>query len=405
MVVKVDDLDRRRQLGATSKFPRWAIAFKYPAEQQTTRLRRIAVNVGRTGAVTPFAELEPVFVAGSTISMATLHNEDDIARKDIREGDWVLVEKAGDVIPRVVGPVLERRPPDAVPWAMPTRCPRCDSHLVRAEGEAVWRCENTSCPARLQRGLEHFASRGAMNIEGLGEALIAQVIRDGLVHDYADLYDLSVETVAGLTSASVRADGTTIERRVGEKNAQKVVSQIDASRRADLWRLLFGLGIRHIGERAAQVLARAFGSMDGLAGATPEQLQGTPEIGPVLAAALREWFDEPRNTALVARLRAAGVRMEVPIEERIAAAMPGPLTGRTYVLTGTLTSMTRDEAAAAIERLGGKVSGSVSKKTSAVIVGADPGSKADKAAALGVTTLDEDGFRALLSSAAPIMGP
>ena len=405
VVVKVDDLDRRRHLGTTSKFPRWAIAFKYPAEQQTTRLRRIAVNVGRTGAVTPFAELEPVVVAGSTISMATLHNEDDIARKDIREGDWVLVEKAGDVIPRVVGPVLARRPPDTVPWTMPTRCPRCDSHLVRAEGEAVWRCENTSCSARLQRGLEHFASRGAMNIEGLGEALIAQVIRNGLVRDYADIFTLTAEALAGLTSVSVRADGTTIERRVGEKNAQKVVSQIDASRRADLWRLLFGLGIRHIGERAAQVLARAFGSMDGLAGATPEQLQGTSEIGPVLAAALREWFDEPRNTVLTARLRAAGVRMEVPIAERLAAAAPGPLTGRTYVLTGTLTSMTRDQSAAAIERLGGKVSSSVSKKTSAVIVGADPGTKADKAAALGVATLDEDGFRALLSCAAPIMEP
>jgi DNA ligase (NAD+) len=214
---------------------------------------------------------------------------------------------------------------------------------------------------------------------------------------------LTAETLAGLTSATVRADGTSIERRVGEKNAQKVVSQIDASRRADLWRLLFGLGIRHIGERAAQVLARAFGSMEALAGATPEQLQGTAEIGPVLAASLREWFDEPRNTALVARLRAAGVRMEVPIEERVAAATPGPPTGRTYVLTGTLASMTRDEAVAAIERLGGKVSGSVSKKTSAVVVGAEPGSKAERARALGVAMLDEAGFRALLSSPAPIM--
>jgi len=405
VVVKVDDLERRRLLGTTSKFPRWAIAFKFPAEQQTTRLRQIAVNVGRTGAVTPFAVLEPVVVSGSTVSLATLHNEDDIARKDIREGDWVLVEKAGDVIPRVVGPVLERRPPEAVPWTMPTQCPRCDSHLVRAEGEAVWRCENTSCPARLQRGLEHYASRGAMNIDGIGEALIAQVIRDGHVHDYADLYALSAEVLAGLTSTSVRGDGKTIERRVGEKNAQKVIAQIDASRRADLWRLLFGLGIRHIGERAAQVLARAFGSMEALAGATTEQLQDTPEIGPVLAASLREWFDEPRNLTLVARLRAAGVRMEVPPEERAALATPGPLTGRTYVLTGTLTSMTRDEAAAAIERLGGKVSGSVSKKTSAVIVGADPGSKADKAATLGVPTLDEDGFRDLLSPPAPIMKP
>ena len=403
VVVKVDAIDRRRALGTTSKFPRWAIAFKFPAEQRTTRLNQIAVNVGRTGAVTPFAMLEPVLVAGSTISMATLHNEDDIARKDIREGDWVLVEKAGDVIPRVVGPVLSKRPADSKPWIMPTTCPRCGSQLHRAEGEAVWRCENTSCPARLQRGLEHFASRGAMNIEGLGESLIAQLIRDRHVRDYADLYALSVETVAGLTSSSTRSDGTVIERRVGDKNARKVVEQVERSRQAELWRVIYGLGIRHVGERAAQVLARAFGSMDALAGATVEALQETPEIGPVLAASVREWLDEPRNRELITRLRDAGVRMEVPPEERAALAAPGPLTGRTYVLTGTLTSMTREEATAALERLGGKVAGSVSKKTTAVIVGADAGSKAEKAASLGVPTLDEAAFQALLASATPIM--
>jgi DNA ligase (NAD+) len=398
VVVKVDAIDRRRILGATSKFPRWAIAFKFPAEQKTTTLRRIAVNVGRTGAVTPYAELEPVFVAGSTISMATLHNEDDIARKDIREGDWVLIEKAGDVIPRVVGPVLSRRPPDVVPWTMPRTCPRCDSRLQRPDGEVVWRCENTSCPARLQRGLEHYASRGAMNIEGLGEALIAQLIRDGLVADYADLYALSADTIAGLTSTSTRADGSSTERRVGEKNARKVVEQIAGSREHALWRLIFGLGIRHIGERAAQVLARAFGSMDRLAAATEDELQATPEIGPVLATALRAWLDEPRNARLVSRLREAGVQMEASAAERAAATRAGPLTGRTYVLTGTLDGMSREEAQAAIERLGGKVSGSVSKKTTAVVVGADPGSKAEKAAALGVPTLDQAAFQTLLAS-------
>jgi DNA ligase (NAD+) len=403
VVVKVDAIDRRRLLGKTSKFPRWAIAFKFPAEQRTTRLHRIAVNVGRTGAVTPFAMLEPVLVAGSTISMATLHNEDDIARKDIREGDVVVVEKAGDVIPRVVGPVLSQRPSDSKRWVMPTICPRCDSQLHRAEGEVVWRCENTSCPARLQRGLEHFASRGAMNIEGLGESLIAQLIRDGLVRDYADVYALSAETVGGLTSSSTRSDGAVIERRVGDKNARKVVDQVERSRQAELWRLIYGLGIRHVGERAAQVLARAFGSMDALTSATVEALQETPEIGPVLAASLREWFDEPRNRELIERLRRAGVRMEVPPEERAALAAPGPLTGRTYVLTGTLTSMTREEATAALERLGGKVAGSVSKKTTAVIVGAEAGTKADKAAALGVPTLDEAAFKALLASPTPIM--
>ena len=403
VVVKVDSIERRRALGTTSKFPRWAIAFKFPAEQRTTRLNRIAVNVGRTGAVTPFAILEPVLVAGSTIAMATLHNEDDIARKDIREGDWVVVEKAGDVIPRVVGPVLEKRPADSQPWVMPTICPLCDSQLHRAEGEAVWRCENTSCPARLQRGLEHFAGRGAMNIEGLGESLIAQLIRDQLVRDYAGIYDLTAETIAGLTSSSTRSDGAVIERRVGEKNARKVVEQIERSRQVDLWRVIYGLGIRHVGERGAQVLARALGSMDAIATVSVEALQQVPEIGPVLAASIREWFDEPRNRELIARLGTAGVRMEVPPEERAALAVPGPLTGRTYVLTGTLSSMTREEATAALEALGGKVAGSVSKKTTAVVVGADAGSKADKAAALGVPTLDEAAFQALLASATPIM--
>src|SRR5688572_12114786 len=223
VVIKVDQLAERRLLGTTSKFPRWAIAFKFPAEQKTTLLRRIEVNVGRTGAVTPFAVLEPVFLAGSTISMATLHNADDLARKDIREGDWVIIEKAGDVIPRVVAPVLSRRPGDSQPWTMPTVCPRCGSRLVREEGEAVWRCENTSCPAKLQRGLEHFASRGAMNIDGLGESLIAQVIENGLVRDYADIYALRGEQLANMTSTSVRSDGREIQRRFGEKNAAKVV--------------------------------------------------------------------------------------------------------------------------------------------------------------------------------------
>src|SRR6185436_14580188 len=221
VVIKVDALARREEIGTTSKFPRWAVAFKFPAEQRTTLLKQIAVNVGRTGAVTPFAVLEPVFIAGSTVSMATLHNADDIARKDIREGDWVMVEKAGDVIPRVVGPVLSRRQPDAQPWTMPTACPRCGSQLHRAADEVVWRCENTSCPAKLQRGLEHFASRGAMNIEGLGESLVAQLIAQGLVTDYADVYALTVPQLAGLTSSSTRTDGKVIERRFGEKNAAK----------------------------------------------------------------------------------------------------------------------------------------------------------------------------------------
>jgi DNA ligase (NAD+) len=397
VVIKVDALEQRRRLGTTSKFPRWAVAFKFPAEQKTTLLKQIAVNVGRTGAVTPFAVLDPVFVGGTTVSMATLHNADDIARKDIRERDWVIVEKAGDVIPRVVGPVLTRRPEDSVPWVMPSTCPECGSELHREEEEAVWRCENVSCPARLQRGLEHFASRGAMNIEGLGESLVKQLIDGRLVRDYADLFHLTAEQLAVLSSTSER-EGKTIERRFGAKNAAKVIEQITRSKTNEFWRVIYGLGIRHIGERGAQVLARAFGSIEALEVASLEALQATSEIGPVLAASARSWLDEPRNRELVARLRAAGVRMEIPESERVQAPGRGPLTGRTYVITGTLASMTREEATAALEHLGAKVTASVSKKTTAVIVGEEAGSKADKARALGVTTLDEPAFRALIGS-------
>jgi DNA ligase (NAD+) len=398
IVIKVDSYAQRRALGTTSKFPRWAVAFKFPAEQKTTLLQKIEVNVGRTGAVTPFAVLDPVFIAGSTVSMATLHNADDLARKDIREGDWVIVEKAGDVIPRVVGPVLSRRPADSRPWVMRTTCPRCGSQLVREEGEAVWRCDNTSCPAKLQRGLEHFASRAAMNVDGLGESLIAQLISSELVRDYADIYALTTDQLASLTSASVRSDGREIQRRFGEKNAAKVVAQIERSRSNELWRLIYGLGIRHVGERAAQVLAKAFWSIDGLVSASVEQLQQTQEIGPVLAESVRTWMDEPRNRQLLDRLRAAGVRMEVPESERTAADTPGTLSGRTYVITGTLTAMTRDQAEAALKNLGAKVAGSVSKKTTGVIVGADAGSKAEKARDLGVPMLDEAAFLNLIGS-------
>jgi DNA ligase (NAD+) len=401
VVIKVDALEQRRRLGTTSKFPRWAIAFKFPAEQKTTLLKQIAVNVGRTGAVTPFAVLDPVFVGGTTVSMATLHNADDIARKDIRERDWVIVEKAGDVIPRVVGPVLTRRPEDSVRWVMPSTCPVCGSGLHREEEEAVWRCENVSCPARLQRGLEHFASRSAMNIEGLGESLVKQLIDGGLVRDYADVYRLTADQLAALISTSER-EGKTIERRFGEKNAAKVIDQIARSKTNDFWRVIYGLGIRHIGERGAQILARAFGSIEALEVASLEALQATSEIGPVLAASARSWLDEPRNRELVARLRTAGVRMEIPEAERVRADGPGPLTGRTYVITGTLASMSREEATAALERLGAKVTGSVSKKTTAVIVGEEAGSKADKARTLGVTTLDEAAFRALIGAEEPI---
>jgi DNA ligase (NAD+) len=381
VVVKLNDLGQRARLGSTSKFPRWAVAFKYPAQQATTLLRKIEVNIGRTGAATPYAVLDPVLVAGSTISLATLHNPDDLARKDIREGDTVIVEKAGDVIPRVVGPVLAKRPPHSVPWAMPTACPVCQSALVKPDDEAVWRCENSSCPARLMRSLDHFVSRGAMNIEGLGEVLIRQLVEKGLVRSAADIYGLTAETLEALD-------------RMGQKSAAKLMAQIERSKANDIWRLLNALGIRHVGERGAQVLADHFGSIEAIEDAPVEVLQEVNEVGPVVAQSVRSWFDEPKNRALVARLREAGVRTVG--ERKVAPVGPRPLAGRTFVITGTLESMSREDAQARIEALGGKVTGSVSKKTSYLVVGAEAGSKLDKARALGVPELDEAAFLGLI---------
>ncbi len=380
VVVKLDDIALRSRLGTTSKFPRWAIAYKFPPEQAETILIRVSVNVGRTGAVTPFAELEPVIIAGTTVSMATLHNANEVARKDIRDGDRVIVEKAGDVIPQVVRVVNPDRDQRSDPWKMPATCPRCDSALVRGEDEAVWRCENTSCPAKLQRGLEHFAARHAMNIEGLGESRIALLIADGLVSSYADIYRLTQDRLENI-------------ERMGKKSAANLVDQIERSKTRDFWRLIFGLGIRHVGERGAQALAGAFGTMDALLAASKEQLQAVPDIGPVVAAAVREYLDQPQNRALITELAAAGLKMDAPMT---AASSPGPLSGKTFVLTGTLPTMSREAATEAIQSLGGKVTGSVSKKTDYVVAGADPGSKLAKAEALGVSILDEAAFRKLV---------
>jgi DNA ligase (NAD+) len=380
VVVKLDDIGLRAKLGTTSKFPRWAIAYKFPPEQAETTLIRVRVNVGRTGAVTPFAELEPVFIAGTTVSMATLHNANEVARKDIRDGDRVLVEKAGDIIPQVVRVVDPGRTERGERWQMPANCPRCESALVRGENEAVWRCENTSCPAKLQRGLEHFAARHAMNIEGLGESRIAQLIAAGLVASYADVYRLTADTLEPI-------------ERMGKKSAANLVAQIERSKTRDFWRLIFGLGIRHVGERGAQALAGAFGTMDALLSASKEQLQAVPDIGPVVAAAVREYLDQPHNQALIKELAAAGLKMDAPMT---AASVPGPLSGKTFVLTGTLPTMTREEATEAIQTLGGKVTGSVSKKTDHVVAGADPGSKLAKAETLGISVLDETAFRKLV---------
>jgi DNA ligase (NAD+) len=397
VVIKVDDLALREKLGTTAKFPRWATAFKFPAQQANTKLLKIEVNVGRTGANTPYAVLDPVFVAGSTISMATLHNAEDLARKDLREGDTVVIEKAGDVIPRVVAPILSLRPADSRPWVMPTECRACGSALVRDEDEVVWRCENTSCPARLRRSLEHFASRTAMNIEGLGESLVDQLIEQGLVRDFGDLYHLTVEQLENLvvTPKDPRSERA-VPRKLG-KVGRNVVEQIARSRQNDLPRLVYALGIRHVGEKAAATLARHMRTMTAILDAPVEALQTIPEIGPVLAASVRAFADEPHNRALVAKLADAGVNMESQQAAPDVSA-PGPLSGKTFVLTGTLPTMTREEATKAIEELGGKVAGSVSKKTSYVVAGDEAGTKLEKARQLGIPVLAEPDFREIIKS-------
>lgn len=393
VVIKVDDLALRAQLGTTAKFPRWATAFKFPAEQATTVLQRIAVNVGRTGAVTPYAVLEPVFLAGSTISMATLHNAEDVARKDLREGDRVLIEKGGDVIPKVVKAILPH-PEGSVDWRMPTTCPSCETTLQRDEEEVVWRCPNTSCPARLRRSLEHFTSRSAMNIEGLGEALVDQLVTQGLIRDVADIYALDAAQLEELVVAPKDPKSDKARPRKLGKVGRNVIEQIARSRQNDLSRLIYGLGIRHVGEKAAATLSRSFRTMGRMMDAPVEMLQSVPEIGPVVAASVRAFADEPKNRALVDRLAAAGVNMESQQPE--LSDEPGPLSGKTFVLTGTLASMTREAAQAALERLGAKVSGSVSRKTTCLVAGEDAGSKLEKARQLGVETLDEQAFLALI---------
>jgi DNA ligase (NAD+) len=336
--------------------------------------------------VTPFAVLAPVRISGTTVQMATLHNEQEVARRDIRDGDTVMVEKGGEIIPKVIGPILSERPPDSVPWQMPTACPFCESQLIKPPDEVVWRCENASCPARIRRSLLHFGSRRAMNIEGLGESLVDQLVTEGLVRDYADLYALTAERLAAL-------------ERMGKKSAANLVAEIDTSRQAELWRLLHGVGIRHVGEGGARALALAFRSMTAIRAATKEQLESVPDVGPVVALSVRTFLDEPRNSALLDWLAQAGVRMDVAAH----GGTPGPggpamlpLTGQTFVITGTLSSMTREAAAEAIERLGGKVGKSVSRRTSALVVGADAGTKLDKARALGVRELEESQFLDLI---------
>jgi len=378
-VIKVDDLSMRERLGSTSKAPRWAVAYKFPAEEKVTRLLDIEINVGRTGALTPTAVLEPVFVGGSTVSRATLHNEDEIRRKGIMIGDWVLVHKAGDVIPEVIKPIPEKRDGTQREFVMPDRCPVCGAHAFRPEGEAVARCTNVDCPARLFESILHYASRDAMDIEGLGPAIVGELMQKGYVRKISDLYRLTDEQLYDLTHFK-------------DKAVSNLKRAIDATRQRSLSRLLYALGIRHVGRHTAEVLARRFRSMEALASATVEELSATPEIGPTIAASVRAFFDEPRNLELIEELREAGLRMEEEAEEE----GPRPLEGLTFVLTGGLDSMTREEARAAIEERGGKVAGSVSSRTDYVVVGKDPGSKLEKARQLGVKTLDEAAFREML---------
>jgi DNA ligase (NAD+) len=381
-VVKVDDLAQRNELGFTSRAPRWAIAFKFPPEEKTTLLRGIMVSIGRTGRATPFAQLEPVFVGGSTVGLATLHNQDEVGRKDVRVGDTVIVRKAGDVIPEVVGPVLAKRKKGARKWKFPTHCPVCNQPLVRLEGEADTRCVNVDCPAQRVQRIVFFAGRSAMDIEGLGEERVSQFVSAGLLSDAADVYALSVDALVPL-------------ERIGEMSAQQLVAAVDQSRSRPLAKLLVGLGIRHVGPSAAIALARELGSLDAIATADVDALAVVPGVGGVIAESVVAFFANERNRALVEKLRAAGVNFDGPVRAEVRTDLPS-LAGLTFVLTGTLPSMTREDAQAELEARGGKVTGSVSKKTSYVVVGASPGSKLAKAEQLGVPTLDEDALRHLL---------
>ena len=388
VVVKVNDFARQRAMGFTARAPRWAIAFKFPPEEKTTLLRDITVQVGRTGALTPVAELVPVVVAGSTVARATLHNLDEVHRKDVRVGDTVIVRKAGDVIPEVLGPVLSLRSPEARIWEMPSVCPSCGSPVVRDPGEVAFRCISIDCPAQALERLLHWASRGALDIDGMGEEIVSRLVESGRVADVADYYSLSEEELASLDMGRVKADGEPV--RLGHTVAKKLVAAIEASKGRTFARVLFGLGIRHVGKTTAEAIAAAYPSMDALSTAGEDELAGIYGVGPKVAHGMWLFFRTPDNISVIERLRAAGVTMA---DEAVAVGeeVPQVLAGLTFVLTGTLThsGMTRDEAGARLKAMGAKVSGSVSKKTSFVVAGENAGSKYDKAGALGVPVRDE----------------
>jgi DNA ligase (NAD+) len=390
VVVKVDDLAQRDQLGFTSRAPRWAIAYKFPPEERTTRLLDIQVSVGRTGRATPFAVLEPVFVGGSTVQMATLHNEDQVAAKDVRPGDTVIVRKAGDVIPEVVGPVVSLRPDGAAPWQFPTTCPACGNPFVRPEGEADTRCVAPDCPAQRDQKVAYWASRGAMDIEGLGEQMVEKLTAAGLVNDPADLYELTVDQLVGL-------------ERVGATSAGNLVAEIDRSRQQPLHRLLTALGVRHLGPAASQALTEEFHTLDALMQTSVDDLAAVDGVGDVIASTVRAWLDQPANQAFIERLRAARLNFGDPEAARRAAeeraATPQTLEGKAVVVTGTVPGYTRGEASDAITARGGTSPGSVSKKTFALVVGDGAGaSKVTKAEANGIAVVPADRFDDLLAT-------
>lgn len=381
IVYKVNPIKLQKELGFVSRAPRWATAHKFPAQEEMTRLLGVEFQVGRTGAITPVARLEPVFVGGVTVSNATLHNMDEVTRMDVRVGDTVIVHRAGDVIPKVVKVVLDRRPPDAAPVHMPAQCPVCGSDIIKPEGEAIARCSGgLYCQAQVKEAIKHFASRKAMDVEGLGDKLVEQLVDQQLIAHVSDLYRLTVEQVAGM-------------ERMGQKSAQNLIDALEKSKATTLPRFLFALGIRDVGEATALTLAQHFGTLANIQRATEEELQQVQDVGPIVASRIAAFFQQPHNLEIITALQASGVHW--PKQEPGARA-EGVLNGKTYVLTGTLTQMTRDEAKDYLQRLGAKVAGSVSKNTDAVVAGEKAGSKLAKAEALGVPVLDEEAFIQLL---------
>ena len=381
VVVKVNSTALQDEFGATQKAPRWAIAYKYPARQATTQVLDIQVQVGRTGALTPVGHLAPVFLAGSTVARATLHNEDEIQRLGLLIGDWVQIEKSGEVIPKVLHVIASRRTGKERPFKMPRHCPVCGGIISRPEGEVVSRCISAHCPAQLKGRLIHFASRRAMRIEGLGYSLVDQLVEKKMVRDVGDLYSLTLADIAGL-------------ERMAKKSATNLIGQIEASKKRELANLIYALGIRHVGDRTAGILARYSGSLEALGKATVEELDDIHEIGLTVAQSVRDWFDDAGNVELCERLSAAGVQTKV--KHAVNEAVDEKFAGKQFVLTGTLPSLTRDEARVLIETRGGRVTSSVSKKTDFVVAGEEAGSKLDKAQALGVTVIDEAGLRAMI---------